>query len=71
MMNEAVHSLMDTLNQGFLFFGLVEAARPADQNYAFGHAQKKISLESVECHWAVFYRCRSWFGSCLAFLACL
>ncbi len=41
MMNEAVHSLMDTLNQGFLFFGLVEAARPADQNYAFGHAQKK------------------------------
>jgi len=41
MMNEAVHSLMDTLNQGFLFFGLVEAARPADQHYAFGHAQKK------------------------------
>jgi len=41
MMNEAVHSLMDTLNQGFLFFGLVEAARPADQNYAFGHGQKK------------------------------
>jgi len=41
MMNEAVHSLMDTLNQGFLFLGLREADRPADQTYAFGHGQKK------------------------------
>jgi cation diffusion facilitator family transporter len=41
MMNEAVHSLMDSLNQGFLFLGLREAERPADQNYAFGHGQKK------------------------------
>lgn len=41
MMNEAVHSLMDTLNQGFLFLGLREGAKPADQQYAFGHGQKK------------------------------
>lgn len=41
MMNEAVHSLMDTLNQGFLLIGLREGARPADQFYAFGHGQKK------------------------------
>jgi zinc transporter 9 len=41
MMNEAVHSLMDTLNQGFLFFGLREAERPADATYAFGHGQKR------------------------------
>ncbi len=41
MMNEAVHSLMDSLNQGFLFLGLREAERPADKNYAFGHGQKK------------------------------
>lgn len=41
MMNEAVHSLMDTLNQGFLFLGLKEAERPADQTHAFGHGQKK------------------------------
>jgi cation diffusion facilitator family transporter len=41
MMNEAVHSLMDTLNQAFLFRGLVEAERPADDVYAFGHVQKK------------------------------
>lgn len=41
MMNEAVHSLMDTLNQGFLFFGLREAERPADTTYAFGHGQKR------------------------------
>ena len=41
MMNEAVHSLMDTLNQLFLFFGLREAERPSDDTYAFGHKQKK------------------------------
>lgn len=41
MMNEAVHSLMDTLNQGFLLIGLREGERPADQFYAFGHGQKK------------------------------
>lgn len=41
MMNEAVHSLMDTLNQGFLLLGLREGKRPADQLYAFGHGQKK------------------------------
>jgi len=41
MMNESVHSLMDSLNQAFLFLGLREGERPADQQYAFGHGQKK------------------------------
>jgi len=41
MMNEAIHSLMDTANQGFLFRGLQESGRPADERYAFGHGQKK------------------------------
>ncbi len=41
MINEAVHSLMDTLNQGFLYLGLRESRKPADQDYAFGHGQKK------------------------------
>jgi zinc transporter 9 len=41
MMNESVHSLMDTLNQGFLLIGLREGDRPADDLYAFGHGQKK------------------------------
>ncbi len=41
MMNEAIHSLMDTLNQGFLFLGLRESERRPDQLYAFGHGQKK------------------------------
>lgn len=41
MVNEAVHSLMDTLNQVFLLLGLREADKPADKNYAFGHGQKK------------------------------
>jgi len=41
MMNEAVHSLMDTLNQIFLLAGLVQGEKPADLQYAFGHGQKK------------------------------
>ena len=57
MMNEAVHSLMDTLNQVFLLMGLIRGGRPADQQYAFGHGQKKylwnlwsaIGLFSIGC----------------------
>jgi len=41
MMNEAIHSLMDTLNQGFLLLGLREGERAPDRLYAFGHGQKK------------------------------
>lgn len=41
MMNEAVHSLMDALNQVFLLLGLVQGAQPPDRTYAFGHGQKK------------------------------
>ncbi|MDH3691551.1 MAG: cation diffusion facilitator family transporter [Gammaproteobacteria bacterium] len=41
MMNEAVHSMMDTFNQIFLFLGLIQGDRPADDTYAFGHGQKK------------------------------
>ena len=39
MMNEAIHSLMDTLNQLFLLFGLIASEKVPDQNYAFGHHQ--------------------------------
>ena len=57
MMNEAIHSLMDTLNQCFLLRGLAVAERPADKQYAFGHGQKKylwnlwsaIGLFSIGC----------------------
>ena len=41
MMNEAVHSLMDTPNQIFLLIGLIQGKRVADNQYAFGHGQKK------------------------------
>ena len=42
MMNEAIHSLMDTLNQLFLLFGLIASEKAPDQDYAFGHHQKKV-----------------------------
>jgi len=41
MMNETIHSVMDTANQGFLYRGLIESERPADATYAFGHGQKR------------------------------
>lgn len=41
MMNEAVHSLMDTINQVFLLMGLKSGGRPSDARHAFGHGQKK------------------------------
>ena len=57
MMNEAVHSMMDTLNQVFLMVGLIKGGQPADREYAFGHGQKKylwnlwsaIGLFSIGC----------------------
>ena len=42
MMNEAIHSMMDTLNQVFLLFGLIAGEKQPDQDYAFGHHQKKF-----------------------------
>lgn len=70
MMNEAVHSLMDTLNQGFLFLGLRESERPADQTYAFGHGQKKylwnlwsaIGLFSIGSGLGLAHAWHSWHG---------
>ncbi len=61
MMNEAVHSLMDTINQIFLLMGLTRGGQPADQTYAFGHGQKKymwnlwsaIGLFSIGSGWGL------------------
>ncbi len=70
MINEAVHSLMDTLNQGFLFLGLREAEKPADRTYAFGHGQKKylwnlwsaIGLFSIGSGLGLAHAWHSWEG---------
>ena len=61
MMNEAVHSLMDTANQVFLLMGLKKGGQAADQQYAFGHGQKKymwnlwsaIGLFSIGSGWGL------------------
>ena len=37
MLTEAVHSLVDTLNQLVLLFGRGRAGKPADENHPFGH----------------------------------
>ena len=68
MMNEAVHSLMDTLNQIFLLIGLIQGERAADQRYAFGHGQKKylwnlwsaIGLFSIGCGLGLSHAWHAW-----------
>jgi cation diffusion facilitator family transporter len=41
MLAEAAHSVADTVNQGFLLVSLRTGARPADEEFPFGHGQER------------------------------
>jgi Co/Zn/Cd efflux system component len=40
MLSEAIHSLVDTTNQGLLLYGLYRAARPPDEQHPLGHSRE-------------------------------
>src|SRR3989338_9819652 len=44
MFSEGIHSVADTLNQGFLFIGLVRSRKKPDDDFGYGYGRERFFL---------------------------
>jgi len=57
LLAEAVHSLVDTINQGLLWLGLVRSSRKADDSHQLGYGQERYFWNLVSAVTIFFIGC--------------
>lgn len=57
MLSEAIHTVADLLNQGLLFFGIIQSAKKPDPLFPFGYAKERFVWALVSAVGIFFLGC--------------